>query len=442
VSEEHQSLIPTLFPRGRDHQLDSVLDLLGFVSRPRPLTEALDKLPERIAEIFEADVCSIYLREGDGVVLRGNVGFPEDALDDVRLETGQGLTGLAVDYGRPVALETAPAHAAYVHFPDLGEERYPIFLAIPIAGEHRPLGALVLQRADGNAFSVDDVKLGAALTSPIAQVIERAALIEAIEDSQSNEREKRGNRRVTLAGRRSYPGRAVGKLALLRRPDHQQDERSNGAALLEQATAKLSALVEEQKALAQERHIEASVLDDVMLMLQDTRARQRALDRNREGEPMSRALCAVGAEATRAAARSQDAFTVERAATLADVYEALAMLVDDELIDIPRDAVLATERAGLCELMAALRYRPAALVVREQLTHRLARFIVRALALPAVSDVRGLYRWTEEADLLVVDGDHGLVRVNPSQAEVAMIREHRRQGGPKDPANFAESPQR
>src|SRR5450755_2593263 len=121
---------PTVHARG-DRRLDAVLDFVAFAARPMPLSTLLDGAPKRIATIFEADVCSLYLLEGDGneLVMRGNVGFSHDALGEVRLRIGEGITGEAVEYLRPISAETAEQHHSYKHFEELGEERFPIFLA-------------------------------------------------------------------------------------------------------------------------------------------------------------------------------------------------------------------------------------------------------------------------------------------------------------------------
>ena len=70
----------------------------------------------------------------------------ERAIGQVRLRVGEGITGEAVEYMRPVSTDTAEQHAAYKHFAELGEERFPVFLAVPIRGKSGPLGALVVQR--------------------------------------------------------------------------------------------------------------------------------------------------------------------------------------------------------------------------------------------------------------------------------------------------------
>ena len=45
---------------------------------------------------------------------------------------------------------------------------------------------------------------------------------------------------------------------------------------------------------------------------------------------------------------------------------------------------------------------------------------------PAVADVKGLFRWASDGDIALLDGDHGLLVINPTKSEVASLREHRR----------------
>jgi phosphotransferase system, enzyme I, PtsP len=154
---------PTVHTRGNP-RLDGVLDFLAFAAKPMPLVTLLDEAPGRIASIFEANVCSLYLLEGNGneLVMRGNVGFTSAALGQVRLLIGQGITGKAVEYLRPISADAASQDAAYKHFEELGEERFPVFLAVPIRGKAGALGALVIQRS-GHSFVGGDIELLASL---------------------------------------------------------------------------------------------------------------------------------------------------------------------------------------------------------------------------------------------------------------------------------------
>src|SRR5207253_5535385 len=102
----------SLVHRG-DKRLEAVLDFVAFAARPMPLVTLLDEAPRRIVTIFGADICSLYLVEGEGneLVMRGNVGFSRGALGQVRLNIGEGITGEAVEYLRPVSATLASEHA-------------------------------------------------------------------------------------------------------------------------------------------------------------------------------------------------------------------------------------------------------------------------------------------------------------------------------------------
>jgi phosphotransferase system enzyme I (PtsP) len=39
-----------------------------------------------------------------------------------------------------------------------------------------------------------------------------------------------------------------------------------------------------------------------------------------------------------------------------------------------------------------------------------------------VTEVSGLFRWATEGEVALVDADHGLVQLNPTRAEIALVR--------------------
>jgi phosphotransferase system enzyme I (PtsP) len=426
-----RSLTPTIHARG-DARLDAVLDLVAFAARPCPLSTSLDEIPRRIARIFRADVCSIYLLEGGDLVMRGNVGFRSDALGEVRLAVGEGVTGLAVETMRPISLEAAPEHESFRAFPELGEERYPVFLAMPVAGHDGPLGALVLQRRDAPGFDRADIELAAALTAPIAAAAERAHLADALGQG-ARRTAGGGTRRVTLPGRPVVPGRAVGAVCAFRRPAARQKPEGprpveEMVRALAQAVAQAQRTVGELEKRARGLGLEVQFLDGVRTILDDARLRERAIELAEGGQGLAQALGSVGVEASRVAARHGDAFGVERAREIVDVCEALAMLAaGDRRAELPRSAVLVGDQVTLFDLLVSARSQPAAVMLSTR-TGPASRTLLQLLGVPAVSDVAGLFRWVSDGDIVLVDGDHGIVRLNPSRAEVAAVRAEKKRG--------------
>ena len=149
-----------------DRGVDGILRLIELAGHDGPVEPTLCAMCEALAAIAGADVASVYVREDDRLVMRGNHGFPPGAIGAIQLAVGEGITGLVAECMRPVSAADAASEHAYKHFPDLGEERFPVFVGIPLIGGGAVLGVLVLQRRQG-AFTTDEVTLVTALGAPV-----------------------------------------------------------------------------------------------------------------------------------------------------------------------------------------------------------------------------------------------------------------------------------
>jgi len=405
-----------------------------------PLVTLLDEAPRRIAAIFEAEVCSLYLLEGDGneLVMRGNVGFPHRALGQVRLQIGQGITGEAVEYLRPISAEAAEQHASYRHFDELGEERFPVFLAVPIRGKGGPLGAIVIQRREG-PFVDHDVELLTALGGLIAAGVRHAELLDFKRDKGLARRAGGGTRKVTLPGRPLIPGRALGAIAALRRPpqrpssplpvahDGESDVRMLRSAF-DVAEKAMRGIAERAKVL--KLGGDASFLGTYVEILGDQRFRERSLELAQGGGGIAKALGQVAREVTRAAATiTRDPFLEERARDIEDLCDALLMLAAvDKRAELPSKAVVVGDGLTVFDLLVSARAHPVGVALTDRATGPRTRALLKLLGVPAIVGVEGLFRWASDGDVAVLDADHGLFVINPFKSEMAALREYKRRG--------------
>src|SRR5215475_12864074 len=155
-----------------DRGVDGILRLIELASHDGPLEAMLRAMCDELAAIAEVDIASVYVREGERLVMRGNHGFPASAIGTTALAVGEGITGMVAEYMRPVSAAHAAAEAAYKHVPGLGEERFPVFAGIPLIGGGAVIGVLVLQRQTA-PFTADEVTLATALGAPVTLAIER-----------------------------------------------------------------------------------------------------------------------------------------------------------------------------------------------------------------------------------------------------------------------------
>ncbi|MBN1972190.1 MAG: phosphoenolpyruvate--protein phosphotransferase [Sedimentisphaerales bacterium] len=151
----------------------------------------LNKTVEMVASHTNSDVCSIYLynNETNELVLSATRGLNPEAVGNVKLKLGQGLTGLALKEMRPVCEVDAANNPNYKYFPGILEEQYDCFLAVPIARGISKIGVLVLQRHKGENFSESDITVLEAAASQLVDIIENARFLMSIREP-AGEREK------------------------------------------------------------------------------------------------------------------------------------------------------------------------------------------------------------------------------------------------------------
>src|SRR5687767_13700126 len=115
--------------------VDGILRLIELATHDGALEAMLTAMCDQIAAITGVEIASVYVREEWGderLVMRGNHGFPASAIGAVALAVGEGITGLVAECMRPVSAAHAAAELAYKHVPGLGEEKYPVFVGIPL----------------------------------------------------------------------------------------------------------------------------------------------------------------------------------------------------------------------------------------------------------------------------------------------------------------------
>ena len=353
---------------------------------------------DELAAIAGVDIASVYVHQDDRLVMRGNHGFAPAALGTT-LEIGEGITGLVAECMRPVSAARAAAEAAYKPVPGLGEERFPVFVGVPLIGAGAVTGVLVLQRRT-RPFTIDEVTLATALGAPITLAIERR-LASAI-------------RSARLGGHAHVPGAVLGRAGVV----PTTTALGPAPADLERAFGRLR----EDLGRAMKRLAEASApavggaLDRFALALCDARLRERL--RAAAGQPDG--LRAVAKEYARAPYRLGT--VAESADQVADIEELCVLLGEPRALR-PGAIWIADRIHGFIALAAVA--RGAAALVASDAISPAAIAIARAGALPVISDVPGLFGWARPGDLLAVDGDTGVVLVHPAPTDIERLRRAR-----------------
>lgn len=380
-----------------DRGVDAILRLIELASHDGPIEATLTQMCVEIAAVTGVDIVSVYTCEDDQLVMRGNHGFAAQAVGVTVLGVGEGLTGLVAECMRPVSAARASAEAAYKHVPHLGEERYPVYVGVPLISSGAVAGVLVLQRAK-RAFAADEVTLATALGAPITLAIERRRAL-AI-------------RSARLTGAPGGSGRVLGRAGLVPTstalgPIPGELDRLLGR-LRDDLARTVSKLGDTASPAA------AATLDRFALALWDSRLREQ-LD-----------AAAARPDGLRAVARdyARTPYRLGEAPEVVSEIEQLCVLIGvtaDARSPVRPGAVWIADRIGGFVATVAIARGANALVAADVITPA-AIELARAAHIPVVSQVSGLFGWVRSGDLVAVDGDAGVVLVQPAPDDIERMR--------------------
>jgi len=93
---------------GRSDRVQAALRFAAGASPGGSLSGGLCFLCEQLATMIGVPVASAYVLEGSHeLVLRGTFGFTHEAIGEVRMKVGQGITGTCVETMSPVTVDDA-----------------------------------------------------------------------------------------------------------------------------------------------------------------------------------------------------------------------------------------------------------------------------------------------------------------------------------------------
>ncbi|MEY4576293.1 MAG: hypothetical protein RL701_996 [Pseudomonadota bacterium] len=407
-----------------DWRVDGILRLIEEARRPGPLQAVLKTMCEQVAVIAHADVVSVYVREqskdGDELVMRANIGFPSAAIGHVRLRLGEGITGTAAEVMRPISASIGAEDSHYKFIPELGEEKYPSFLAIPLFVRGAAAGVLVLQRSEANAFTSAEVALSTALATTFAH---------ALEDSRGGETTALAPRSARLVGVSCAPGVALGRALMLGTLEAIR-ERALGirdpALAADKGLGDIAGIVRRAVRKMEPKLPAADMrrLRTYALMLDDQRLRDTVQEQcGRLG--LITGLKQVAREYAVATyvTGEADPLLEERAAEV----ESLCLLTAAAACQFPLPSagtvLVVAERLTAVIALTVASLNATAIVASGHLeAQSLGMTVARCAGIPVVSNLSGLFAWVRPDDSVLVDADQGLLRINPPATQIARYR--------------------
>lgn len=402
-----------------DPTLNRIFELTRKATEPWPLPQVLQSVCREVSALLPADIVSVYLREELELIMRANVGFPDEAIGNVALSVGEGITGFAAECMKPVRRDIASADDHFKSFDGLDEHRFPIFLAWPLLRHESVLGVLVVQR-ERDPFTDAELKWVGAASAAFLLATEAA---EHRHTQALRERGELEGRESRLHGRGVVGGLSNGRAELLPSLNALVGD-------MEASAFSLSTLQEVKKQL--ERGVtkvglkgEAKQrLDAVRLVLEDARFGAE-LSKEIEQRGLAGGLTSIARRYALTALRTQgaDDWLHDRASEVTALCRLIAAHLASRPLVRPGGVLVMPARPGsLLALEAAMR-RACGVVVGDAFpTDSIAAQVLAQAKIPTLAQVAGLFDWVRAEDPVLVDGDAGVLWVNPSEAQIARTR--------------------
>jgi len=153
----------------------------SIVSSELSLDEMLGEVIGLTVQVTECDACLVYLieRDTDEIVLRASQVPHAQALGNLRLRMGEGVTGWVAEHKSIVALSSnASADARFKRFQALVEDTYEAFLSVPLISGGDIIGVINVHHRQPHEHTKDEIALLTFVGEQMGGVIAKSLLAE------------------------------------------------------------------------------------------------------------------------------------------------------------------------------------------------------------------------------------------------------------------------
>jgi phosphotransferase system, enzyme I, PtsP len=399
------------------------------LAEPGEGQERLNRIVRLIANGIVAEVCSVYLkRDDDWLELCATQGLNSEAVHLTRLRIGQGLVGRIAESAEPLNTADAAHTYGYRFMPETGEEAYTSFLGVPIQRLGEVLGVLVVQNSERREYSEDVVYALEVVAMVIAEMAELGAFIGP--GPMSIGRQHQGA--FFVRGVVGQEGVAEGRVVLHEPQILVREPISDDPAMeCGRLTAALEALRAEVDEMLAADYLTASGEHRDVLNAYRMFAHDKGWVRRLEASIQSGLAAEVAVEKEQSATRARmsrvaDPYLRERLHDLDDLANRLLRLLagrdSGNGREVPEDAILVARNIGPAELLDYGR-KLRGVVLEEGSVGSHAAIVARALAIPLVLQADRITREARNGDLILVDGDQGVVHLRPEDSVTKAFRE-------------------
>lgn len=405
----------------------AILTSLHEVMASRSGAQAkLNRIVDIIGEKLDSEVCSIYLLREGMLELFATRGLNQAAVHVTRMAVGEGLVGTIAANIETLNLAEATAHPDFAFFPETGEERFHSFAGVPIVRRARAVGVLGVQHVEPRRYEEVEIEALQTVAMVLSELIANADLIDA-EDALGADAHLTGHDRIH--GLTLVKGLASG-IAVFHQPritiehvvaEDTEAERQRVYLAFDKMREQIDRMASQAEFGMGGEHEE--VLETYRMFAYDEGWSRRINEAIDSGLTAEAAIERVQQRTRMRMRQIDDPLLADRMHDLEDLSNRLLRMVSGQLgtaasLGLKGDAILVARNLGPAELLEYDRRRLKGVILEEGSLTAHVVIVARAMGIPVVGRMRALRGKVRDGDLLLLDGDQGVVDVRPAPSLV------------------------
>ncbi|WOT04350.1 phosphoenolpyruvate--protein phosphotransferase [Shewanella youngdeokensis] len=402
--------------------LKTLRDITQVVASAKDLQHALEQLVLQTKHAMRTDCCSVYLLEQQQLILSATDGLAPTAVNRVHIPLTQGLVGLVAQREEAINLAAASSHPRFKLLPEVLEEAYNAFLAVPIVYQKSVIGVIVVQQIQARQFSEAEEAFLMTLAAQLAMAIKGLKPRAVINHSTLQPLYYVG----TTASKGIAIGQALqlgGQISFDLKPQKVNDIVEEQARLRRAMGLCKNALSSLSQRFNREQDEEAaSIFNALLLLLDEASLGGEYITEVLLGWSAETAVCRVSKRFIAHFNCMDDPYLKERSNDIKDLGQrVLRQLIEPDKIFLePETPVILIVREATTTLLAEFpRQKLAGIVTELGGVNSHAAILARALGVPVIIGVNGILNVGLDKKQVIINANRGQLLVEPSDTILA-----------------------
>lgn len=400
----------------------------------RAITESNDSLDEKftnivrlIAEKMSADASACYVAvEGKFLRLFASYGRDEDVSLVPPVRFGEGLVGAVAQNNRSLNVSDISS-SKFASAADA--EGFAAFLGVPLIRWSRPIGVLGLYAKETQEFSSLELEI----LETVAMVLSEIVSSDEMNDFKKNFSRDNLNEREKFKGISLSKGYGLGTAIVHRRRQAVTkifaEDKEKELSRIEVAYAQMNADLDEKFNAAKlgiGEHVD--ILDTYRMFARDKGWYKKITGNIQGGLTAEAAVERAYEDMWNRLSGTTDAYLKERLHDLRDVSDRIQSYLNGDFGSVEKvdcaDIIVVAQSMGPADLMDYDYTKIRGLVIEDGTPTMHVAIVAKALNIPVVSKIKGIFEEAKTGELIAVDGNDGYVYMRPSKAICDKFKKH------------------